>query len=124
MEREVHDILGPLGIDQSLSRRIAGSLLSEEAKLPPTLEAQPGFFKLMLNKIARKPTELNNNNAQGPNYGTLEVANQKAFEGDCDKGMTAFLLQFGEQAEEVPTKRLFICALRHLLANPFLQVTD
>lgn len=39
MEREVHEILGPFGLDQSVSRRIAGCLLTAESdfvKTPPS----------------------------------------------------------------------------------------
>lgn len=117
MEREVHDVLGPLGIDQSLSRRVAGSLLKVESELPPVLAPEPSFFRTVLSKMARTPSGLGSQN--GANYGTLEAAAQQtqASEGDCDVGMTAFLLKFAEQAEDVPTSRLFICKCHPIVCD-------
>lgn len=109
MEREVHDVLGPLGLDQALSRRVAGSLLKAESELSPDLKEDVSFFRQLLQKIARKPSALSDANG-GASYGTIDAAEQGSPKAsDCDVGMTAFLLKFGEGAEEVPTSRLFIC---------------
>lgn len=113
----MHDVLGPLGVDQALSRRVAGALLKAESELPATLAPEPSFFRDVLRKFARTPSALSSQAAgeTNSNYGTLESGNTPATaavegsDSDCDVGMTAFLLKFAEQAEDVPTSRLFLC---------------
>jgi VIT1/CCC1 family predicted Fe2+/Mn2+ transporter len=106
MEREVHEILGPYGLDQSVSRRIAGCLLKSEAdfvKNPPSARS-PSWFKQTLRKIARTPSALKDYESLPDHGGNLMV-------GCEDVGMTAFLLKFGEGMEDVPTSRLWISAV-------------
>ncbi|KWU45755.1 DUF125-domain-containing protein [Rhodotorula sp. JG-1b] len=81
MEREVNAILSPLGVESSLSRRVAGALLSVEATLPPPQEP-PSIFRQCLNA-----------------------------DDEDEKGLTAFLLKFGEGLEETTDARLFISAI-------------
>ncbi|KAI5475956.1 hypothetical protein MNV49_000563 [Pseudohyphozyma bogoriensis] len=105
LERETASILSPLGVDDSLSRRIAGALLQVEATLPPPT-APPSIFKQCLNKIARRP--------KFSSFGDDEERRAllaKAEEEEEDKGLTAFLLKFGEGLEEVSDVRLFVSAV-------------
>lgn len=103
MEREVAAILSPLGIDDSISRRVAGSLLQTEASLPLPIQG-PSAFKQFLHKISR-----------GPKFSTIGTESERLIpvqsdEDEDDKGLTAFLLKFGEGIEEVSDARLFISA--------------
>ncbi|KAL5520851.1 CCC1 [Sanghuangporus sanghuang] len=84
MEREVHTILGPIGLDEKLSRVVAQSLLALEMET----ESQNGI----------------NGSASGGDTESNSLRWSK------DVGLTAFLLKFGEGMEEVPTKRLYISA--------------
>ncbi|KAI5120537.1 hypothetical protein M0805_004545 [Coniferiporia weirii] len=85
MEREVHAVLGPVGVDEKLSRRIAQSLL--------TLEMEHSDSQDTTSLGARGDTETG------------------ALRWSGDVGVTPFLLKFGEGMEEVPTRRLYISAL-------------
>ena len=70
MEREVHAILGPVGLDEKLSRRVAQSLLALEMET----ESQNGI----------------NGSASGGDTESNSLRWSK------DVGLTAFLLKFGE----------------------------
>ncbi|THH08224.1 hypothetical protein EW145_g2844 [Phellinidium pouzarii] len=84
MEREVHAVLGPIGVDEKLSRKVAQSLL--------TLEVE-------------------HNSAQERGMNGGGDAESGALRWSDDVGVTAFLLKFGEGLEEVPTRRLYVSAL-------------
>ncbi|KAF8574912.1 DUF125-domain-containing protein [Ramaria rubella] len=81
MEREVHAVLGPVGVDEKLSRQVAQCLrkvevdTSGEGATPSSISEEDGGLRW-----------------------------------SKDVGLTAFLLKFGENLEEVPTRRLYISA--------------
>lgn len=99
MEREVQEVLGPLGIDQAVSRRVSGALLKVESEYCPPSPSHSGseesFMKGLVRKLARS--------SKG---GDVEADRLKL--GSTDVGMTAFLLKFGEGLEDVPTSRLWV----------------
>lgn len=114
MEREVNAILSPLGVDAALSRRVAGALLSVEATLPPPA-APPSILRQCLNVVARRPRFSSADSASDPErrrlLPTSSAASSKGDDEDeDDKGLTAFLLKFGEGLEETTDARLFISA--------------
>lgn len=84
MEREVHDILGPLGVKEALSRLVAEDLLQVENDSCPATEG-----------VDIVPD--------------VESGDLKTT--DPTVGLTAFLLKFGEGMEEVPKTRLWISAI-------------
>lgn len=104
MEREVHEVLGPVGLDQALSRRVAGALLKVEDSVasPPSPNRSEGFWRTVLGKVARRPSS-NGINGDGVEAGKLRWSD--------DVGLTAFLLKFGGGMEEVPESRLWISAI-------------
>lgn len=104
MEREVAAILSPLGIDDSLSRRVAGSLLKVEATLPIP-PPHPSIFRKCLRAIARTPKFSSSGDEE-----RTRLLPQAEQEEEDDKGLTAFLLKFGEGIEETSDMRLFISA--------------
>lgn len=121
MEREVNAILSPLGVESSLSRRVAGALLSVEATLPPPQEP-PSIFRQCLNAVARRPrfSNLESNNGGGgdtersrllPTSVAVRKDDGSSEEDEDEKGLTAFLLKFGEGLEETTDARLFISAI-------------
>lgn len=116
MEREVHAVLGPVGIDEKLSRQVADSLLAledEQAARALTSPTTGGERKSWFGSWSRK-------GAQSDGESGLRWSE--------DVGLTAFLLKFGEGLgeltvpvlsdgrlliyilEEVPTARLYISA--------------
>ncbi|KAK4053427.1 Protein ccc1 [Microbotryomycetes sp. JL201] len=137
MEREVNAILSPLGLDDALTRRVAGALLKIEATLPPP-PPHPSIFRKCLNAVARRP-KFSSYGAQDEERASLlrhaarvngqaEAAtangngnaaikiNGKANEDDDDeaedeRGLTNFLLKFGEGLEETTDTRLFVSAI-------------
>lgn len=113
MEREVNAILGPLGVDDAISRRVAGSLLAVEATLPPPLP-HPTIFRQCLNAVARRPKFAGVGGGRDEERTSLlrNAAEESARGEDCDeKGLTAFLLKFGEGMEETTDSRLFVSAI-------------
>ncbi|KAG9027451.1 hypothetical protein FRB95_007751 [Tulasnella sp. JGI-2019a] len=85
MEREVHAVLGPLGVEEKLSVSLAGCLRKVEDEM-----------------IGSPP------NGVVGGGGGLESAG--GLKWSADVGLTAFLLKFSEGLEEVPTRRLYISA--------------
>ncbi|EPQ50859.1 DUF125-domain-containing protein, partial [Gloeophyllum trabeum ATCC 11539] len=81
MEREVHAILGPLGVEESLSRQVANSLREVE------VGAEMGEYAAT---------------------GDLESSNKLKFQPTV--GLTPFLLKFGEGIEDVTTSRMYTSA--------------
>lgn len=87
MEREVHSVLGPVGVDEKLSRQVAQSLLNLELE-----------------------TAGSRNTESGAANGNIRDAESGSLRWSSDVGLTAFLLKFGEGIEEVPTLRLYVSA--------------
>ncbi|KAG2136006.1 VIT family-domain-containing protein [Suillus clintonianus] len=81
MEREVHAVLGPVGVDESTSQAVTNCLRK--------VEEEPGFEE-------RRPAP---SDEEKPSRGMKS-----------ESGLTPFLLKFGEGLEEVPTRRLYISA--------------
>ncbi|GAA5973741.1 hypothetical protein JCM11641_005111 [Rhodosporidiobolus odoratus] len=112
MEREVSAVLSPLGVEDSISRRVAGALLSVEASLPPP-SAPPSILRQCLNAVSRRPRFPNLPSSSDPERARLlpTTIAKEAAEDEDDKGLTAFLLKFGEGLEETTDARLFISAI-------------
>jgi VIT1/CCC1 family predicted Fe2+/Mn2+ transporter len=103
MEREVHAILGPVGVDQSVSRQVALGLLEVEADV--------------------------NGNSNGHASSASSTDAERGLKWSQSVGVTEFLLKFGEglgaclhllplfrmglryfDPEDVPTRRLYLSA--------------
>ena len=132
MEREVHAILGPLGVKETLSRLVAEDLRAVEDESYDPAEnrevspsAGEGVDRPLLSKSEDQPSEKkkwfwNWRKRQGGEE-------EGGLRGDAndEMGLTAFLLKFGEglgtsqclmgavtdATEEVPRSRLYISAL-------------
>lgn len=109
MEREVHAVLGPVGVDEKTSRQVAAALMRVEDELahqPSDADAakpEESFVRRLLVCCARRPKSLANGDAEnGPNA---------KLRWSEDVGLTAFLLRFAEGQEPVPTSRLVTSAL-------------
>ncbi|TYJ57757.1 hypothetical protein B9479_001611 [Cryptococcus floricola] len=110
MEREIHSILGPLGVKETLSRLVAEDLRTVEEDIYGTDETvgaegvvtQSGRVTPIDSKKSWNPLSWRKKPVEEESGG---------FEGTEDMGMTAFLLKFGEGMEEVPVSRLYISAL-------------
>ena len=96
MEREVHAVLGPVGIDEKLSRQVASCLRDVEI----TGGDGAHHSRASSNPRASTASDL-----------TLAAEEGGALRWARDVGLTAFLLKFGEGLEEVPTRRLYTSAL-------------
>jgi len=103
MEREVHAVLGPVGVSESTSRGLASELRQVEVNVSGHSTARDyGTVTkrdswLSLSTWGRKKQVPVEEEAQGLRW-------------EEDVGLTAFLLKFGEGMEEVPTARLYISA--------------
>ncbi|VDB87136.1 unnamed protein product [Peniophora sp. CBMAI 1063] len=86
MEREVHAVLGPVGVEENVSRAVARNLLEVE--------------------IGEHTAGLAGQSSSSQS----DAESMQSLRWSEDVGVTAFLLKFGEGLEEVPTKRLFISA--------------
>ncbi|CAH7686524.1 VIT family-domain-containing protein [Phakopsora pachyrhizi] len=104
MEREVHEVLGPIGLDQSISRTVAGALLRVEAE-----DNQSPILKKPEDSLTRKILKLFHRKSKLSSSGVETGEQQLRWSNDV--GMTAFLIKFGEGLEEVPESRLYISAL-------------
>ena len=106
MEREVAEIMAPLGLNAAICRRVAGELQKVETQFVPSQPSSTtSWFRSALSSIARSPrTKLSSSEDGGHREENLKV-------GSNDVGMTAFLLKFGEGLEDVPTSRLWISAV-------------
>ena len=92
MEREVHAVLGPVGVDEKVSRRVAAALRDAEFSGDATSNA--GHARASTASDATLTAEMGGD--------TLRWAS--------DVGLTAFLLKFGEGLEEVPASRMYTSA--------------
>ncbi|KAL6309490.1 VIT family-domain-containing protein [Sparassis latifolia] len=81
MEREVYDILGPVGVDEKTSRAVADCLRRIEV-----------------------------DSAGEDITSTSSTCPESGMRLDKNVGLSGFLLKFGENLEEVPTRRLYISA--------------
>lgn len=82
MEREIHAVLGPVGVDESTSQAVTNCLRK--------VEEEPVFD-------GSRPTPADE---EKPPRGMKSEA-----------GLTAFLLRFGEGMEEIPNRRMYISAV-------------
>jgi VIT1/CCC1 family predicted Fe2+/Mn2+ transporter len=87
MQREVHAILGPLGLDEATTSKVAARLRQVEVD---ARGLAPG-------------SRLSTANASDAETGPL-------LRWSADVGLTPFLLKFGEGIEEVSTKRMYTSA--------------
>ncbi|KAK4056216.1 Protein ccc1 [Microbotryomycetes sp. JL221] len=133
MEREVNAILSPLGLDDALTRRVAGALLKVEATLPPP-QPHPSIMRKCLNAIARKPkfgggaqqdeerasllrhaARVNGERQANGNGAAVKLdhadENDEDEDAQDERGLTNFLLKFGEGLEETTDTRLFVSAI-------------
>ncbi|KAI0061226.1 DUF125-domain-containing protein [Artomyces pyxidatus] len=84
MEREVHAVLGSVGVDEKVSRQVAHSL--REVEVGP------------------------DGHAVSSSSSSSEDEESVGLRWSGDVGLTAFLLKFGEGLEEIPTRRLYLSA--------------
>ncbi|EJD43141.1 DUF125-domain-containing protein [Auricularia subglabra TFB-10046 SS5] len=84
MQREVHAVLGPVGIDEQLSTKIALKLREVE-----------------MDARGVRP---------GTRVSTITDTEAGQLRWAADVGLTAFLLKFGEGIEEVPNRRMYASA--------------
>ncbi|TIC32507.1 DUF125-domain-containing protein [Wallemia mellicola] len=96
MEREVHDVLGSVGLSEEISNEVTTSLTKLEPPAPA--QAPSSFLRSLIEKFAKKPTQLHT-----PEEGDLRWSDEF--------GLTAFLLKYGEGVEEVPTSKLIKSAI-------------
>ncbi|EKM56645.1 uncharacterized protein PHACADRAFT_253872 [Phanerochaete carnosa HHB-10118-sp] len=84
MEREVHGVLGPVGVDEHTSRLVAKNLREVEM----------------------------DTGGEGSDAGSsrTRVEEGQALKWSKSVGLTAFLLKFGECLEEVTTRRMYVSA--------------
>ncbi|KZT62056.1 DUF125-domain-containing protein [Calocera cornea HHB12733] len=95
MGRQVHEILGPVGIDEKASALVAHEL----RKMESTQYGEDG------KEIRRRPNLFHKET-------DAEKASQTETEGgEDDLGLTAFLMKFGEGMEDVPLKRAYLSAI-------------
>ncbi|MBW0472947.1 hypothetical protein O181_012662 [Austropuccinia psidii MF-1] len=101
IEREVHAVLGPVGLDEGVSRTVSNALIRLEAESNQATQElkHKSAFHSFLRCLGRQPKS-----ASG-----LEAAQQLRWSKEV--GITAFLLKFGQGLEEVPKSRLYISAL-------------
>ena len=83
MQREVHAILGPLGLDEATTSKVAARLRQAE--------------------VDARGSRISDANASDAESGPL-------LRWSGDVGLTPFLLKFGECIEEVPTRRMYTSA--------------
>ncbi|CAE6524510.1 unnamed protein product [Rhizoctonia solani] len=105
MEREVHAVLGPVGVSEQTSRSLATELRQVEVDVSAHSSATSGTITkrhgwASLGSWGRKTAM--------PAQVVEEESQPLRWQEDV--GLTAFLLKFGEGMEEVPTARLYISA--------------
>jgi len=82
MEREVHAVLGPVGVDEKLSRAVAKNLRDVEVE----------------------------GNEVGANVLNGDVEEGSVLRWSKEMGLTPFLLKFGEGLEDISLRRCFVSA--------------
>jgi hypothetical protein len=122
MEREVHSILGPLGVKETLSRLVADDLRSVEDQLYIGGAADYGSAAegvMRAREASGSPAGKREKkgwfgwkqaSSEHEREGLLEQAGEGA-KGDEDMGLTAFLLKFGEGMGEwrITITPLYMC---------------
>ncbi|KAL7284703.1 hypothetical protein ACG7TL_002008 [Trametes sanguinea] len=99
MEREVHAVLGPVGVDEKVSREVAHCLREVEFNGGAPVDAEP-------ESSTRRPT----GRASTASDATLTAEEGGELRWSKDVGLTAFLLKFGEGLEDVSTARMYTSA--------------
>ncbi|CAE6462513.1 unnamed protein product [Rhizoctonia solani] len=103
MEREVHAVLGPVGVSEQTSRALATELRQVEVDVSVPAAHNTAVAKrqswMSLGTWGRKTT-----------MPAQDEEESQPLRWQEDVGLTAFLLKFGEGMEEVPTARLYISA--------------
>lgn len=89
LEREVNEILGPIGVPADLSRQVANALLNEEATDGGGEETS---------------------HASGAERGLENGTADSHLKFESTIGLTPFLLQFGQGVEPVPKSRMYSSA--------------
>ncbi|KAI0657531.1 DUF125-domain-containing protein [Cubamyces menziesii] len=98
MEREVHAVLGPVGVDEKVSRQVASCLREVEFNSSvPSDEAESSSTR----RAGRASTASD---------ATLISEEGGELRWSQDVGLTAFLLKFGEGLEDVSTIRMYTSA--------------
>lgn len=97
MRREVHAVLGPVGVDEKASCAVAFCLMKAEADAPPEDTSQ--------RDVASRSSW-----ASWTSTATLNDS-ESCLRWSTDVGLSAFLLKFGEGLEEVSTRRMYVSAL-------------
>lgn len=135
MEREVHSILGPLGIKETLSRLVAEDLREVEDSMYVGGHSNSTSYGTSTEGIVRVRSHGDSGSGSNSSGGGAKKERKwwrritsagaggaeerqalleeggDAEKTDEDMGLTAFLLKFGEGMEEVPPSRLYISAL-------------
>ncbi|KAH9947867.1 DUF125-domain-containing protein [Amylocystis lapponica] len=88
MEREVHAVLGPVGVDEKTCSMVAQCLRDVEVNTAD--EREPG--------------------GEASSARSISTDTESGLRWSKSVGLSAFLLKFGEGLEEVPTRRLYISA--------------
>ncbi|KAI0372386.1 DUF125-domain-containing protein [Pilatotrama ljubarskyi] len=97
MEREVHAVLGPVGVDEKVSRQVASCLREVEfSSGPDELGESSGGHRTAPGSTASDATL------------TAEEGGELRWSRDV--GLTAFLLKFGEGLQDVSTARMYTSA--------------
>lgn len=91
MEREVHAVLGPVGVDEKVSRQVAANLRDVEFSSQGDGSSRP-------------------TRASTASDATLMMEEGSQLRWAKDVGLTAFLLKFGEGLEEVSASRMYASA--------------
>ncbi|EJF61757.1 hypothetical protein DICSQDRAFT_136275 [Dichomitus squalens LYAD-421 SS1] len=92
MEREVHAVLGPVGIDEKTSRQVAAAL--REIEFGPESGSSSHSHRT----------------SGGSDATVVAEEGGQQLRWAKDVGLTAFLLKFGEGIEEVPVSRMYASA--------------
>lgn len=107
IEREVTEVLGTVGLDESGCRRVAHSLMKVEQAQDANGDfkdtREDGLFTSLLHHIARR--------SRRTSFDTEKSTTSSQATATGDVGLTAFLMKFGEGQEPVPNSRLLISAL-------------
>ncbi|ORX35687.1 VIT family-domain-containing protein [Kockovaella imperatae] len=116
MEREVHSILGPLGIKEPLSRLVAEDLRSVEEDVwgdrADGAEGTEGVIGATNGgSPQRRQRQTKGSWWKFGRAGENDQEEEGGLRRGSEMGLTAFLLKFGEGLEEVPQSRLWISAL-------------
>ncbi|KAI0729545.1 VIT family-domain-containing protein [Fomitopsis betulina] len=92
MEREVHAVLGPVGVDERTSRAVAHCLMNVEVDSHGEGASSTAVGSDTASRVSTTDSEA-------------------GLKWSGSVGLSAFLLKFGEGLEEVPTRRLYTSAL-------------